>query len=131
MEPEQKKRWVDDVFCWDLIKAQFLYKAIPGEIGWMYTLGSLCLFLFTLQVATGVILAASYAPTLEGAHVSDRPAAANGKVHVWWGTLRTCPACGHCLCFGCHPKGPCVDERLVAWPAAGVVPARAIERTAS
>ncbi|MBE3073118.1 MAG: hypothetical protein IMZ67_09095 [Acidobacteria bacterium] len=63
--------------------------------------------------------------------MSDRPKAANGKVHAWWGTLRTCPACGQCLCFGCHPEGPCVDERLVAWPAAGVVPARVMERTAS
>ncbi len=37
--------------------------------------------------------------------------AANGKQHVFWGTLRPCPACGRCLCFGCHPEGPCVDDR--------------------
>jgi hypothetical protein len=43
--------------------------------------------------------------------MSDRPKAANGKHHVFWGTLRHCPSCGRCLCFGCHPEGPCVDDR--------------------
>ncbi len=70
MEPVQKKRWVDDVLGWDLIREKLLYKPISEDIGWMYALGSLCLFLFTLQVATGIILACSYVPTLEGAHTS-------------------------------------------------------------
>jgi hypothetical protein len=43
--------------------------------------------------------------------MNDRPSAANGKRYVFWGTLQACPACGHCLCFSCHPQGPCVDER--------------------
>jgi hypothetical protein len=42
--------------------------------------------------------------------VSDRPSAANGKRNRAWGTRHACPACGQCLCFGCHPAGPCVDE---------------------
>ena len=41
--------------------------------------------------------------------MSDRPSAANGKRNHEWGTLRECPVCGHCLCYGCHPSGPCVD----------------------
>jgi hypothetical protein len=43
--------------------------------------------------------------------MSDRLSSRNGKRHTLWGTLRTCPACGRCLCYGCHPQGPCIDER--------------------
>ncbi len=42
--------------------------------------------------------------------MSDRPSAVNGKRNKSWGTTVVCPACGQCLCFGCHPAGPCVDE---------------------
>jgi hypothetical protein len=42
--------------------------------------------------------------------MSDRPSAINGKRNQAWGTLRECPACGQCLCFGCHPAGPCLDD---------------------
>ncbi len=42
--------------------------------------------------------------------MSDRPSAVNGKRSQAWGTLGSCPACGQCLCFGCHPAGPCVDD---------------------
>jgi hypothetical protein len=43
--------------------------------------------------------------------MSDRPTAVNGKRNQAWGTTAACPACGECLCFGCHPHGPCVDEQ--------------------
>jgi hypothetical protein len=42
--------------------------------------------------------------------MSDRPTAVNGKRNQAWGTTSACPECGECLCFGCHPHGPCVDE---------------------
>jgi hypothetical protein len=42
--------------------------------------------------------------------MSDRPSAVNGRRSQAWGTLCTCPACGQCLCFGCHPAGPCLDD---------------------
>ncbi len=42
--------------------------------------------------------------------MSDRPSAVNGKRSNDWGTRRVCPACGECLCFGCHPAGPCLDD---------------------
>ncbi len=42
--------------------------------------------------------------------MSDRPTAVNGKRSNDWGTRRQCPVCGQCLCFGCHPTGPCLDE---------------------
>ncbi len=43
--------------------------------------------------------------------MSDRLSPSNGKRDVFWGTLRACPVCGRCLCYGCHPQGPCIDER--------------------
>jgi hypothetical protein len=50
--------------------------------------------------------------------MSDRPSAINGKRNQAWGTMAECPACGQCLCFGCHPDGPCVDDRETAAPVA-------------
>jgi quinol-cytochrome oxidoreductase complex cytochrome b subunit len=70
MDPTESKRWADESLGWDVIKSKFLYKPVPADIGWLYTLGSLSLFLFTLQAATGIILACNYVPSLEGAHRS-------------------------------------------------------------
>lgn len=70
MDPKLKKRWIDQSLAWDLLKTKFFYKPISEDIGWMYTLGSLCLFLFILQAVTGIILACNYVPTLEGAYKS-------------------------------------------------------------
>jgi hypothetical protein len=42
--------------------------------------------------------------------MSDRPSAVNGKRSQSWGPLHACPSCGQCLCFGCHPTGPCADD---------------------
>jgi hypothetical protein len=46
--------------------------------------------------------------------MSDRVSAINGKRNKEWGTTHECPACGQCLCFGCHPAGPCVDDHAAA-----------------
>ena len=46
--------------------------------------------------------------------MSDRPSAVNGKRNRAWGTRDACPACGQCLCFACHPTGPCIDEHVDA-----------------
>jgi quinol-cytochrome oxidoreductase complex cytochrome b subunit len=70
MESAPKKRWVDQSLGWDLIKEKFLYKPLSEDIGWLYTLGSLCLFLLVVQVVTGIVLACNYVPTLQGAYRS-------------------------------------------------------------
>ena len=44
--------------------------------------------------------------------MGDRLAAANGKRHRAWGTRQVCDECGRCLCYACHPEGPCVEDRL-------------------
>ena len=45
-----------------LIK-HFLYEDIPASSGWKQIFGSVALFSFLLQVATGILLAFNYAPT--------------------------------------------------------------------
>ena len=70
MKPVQNKRWVDESLGWDLVKTKFFYKPLSKDIGWWYALGSLCLFLFIIQIITGILLACNYVPTLENAYQS-------------------------------------------------------------
>jgi ubiquinol-cytochrome c reductase cytochrome b subunit len=56
--------------AWEFLKTKLLYKPLSKDIGWWYTLGSLCLFLFAVQVITGIVLACNYIPTLEKAYNS-------------------------------------------------------------
>jgi quinol-cytochrome oxidoreductase complex cytochrome b subunit len=56
--------------AWTLLKTKFFYKPLSKDIGWWYTLGSLCLFLFITQVITGILLAGNYVPTLQDAYNS-------------------------------------------------------------
>ncbi len=46
--------------------------------------------------------------------MSERPSPANGKRDVFWGTLHACGVCGRCLCYACHPRGPCADDRAAS-----------------
>ncbi len=59
--------------------------------------------------------------------MSDRPTAVNGKRNRAWGTTSACPACGGCLCFGCHPQGPCLDEHDRRAPEASTASSLASE----
>lgn len=61
---------IADRFSWEFIREKVVYKQLSKDIGWWYTLGSLCLFLVVLQVATGIILAGNYIPTIAGAYKS-------------------------------------------------------------
>ena len=46
--------------------------ALTGPVAWLYTLGSAALFLFLLQVVTGVLLAMNYVPSPDHAYDSVR-----------------------------------------------------------
>jgi len=67
---DQIKRWVDDRFQWEFLKQKVIEKPLSKDIGWWYTLGSICLFLLVVQVLTGILLACNYDATLEGAYRS-------------------------------------------------------------
>ena len=62
--------WLDDrIRVRDLWKA-FSERPIPGGASWFYVLGASLLFIFTLQMATGILLAMYYVPTPDHAYAS-------------------------------------------------------------
>ncbi|MCL4535593.1 MAG: cytochrome b N-terminal domain-containing protein [Bacteroidetes bacterium] len=52
------------------IWAALMDRHIPRSVNWWYTLGSATLFVFTLQVVTGIFLAAYYVPSPDHAYDS-------------------------------------------------------------
>ena len=62
--------WVDDRTGIRGIAKHVLDEPIPGGARWAYVFGSGLLFIFLLQVITGVSLALYYTPTAETAHTS-------------------------------------------------------------
>jgi ubiquinol-cytochrome c reductase cytochrome b subunit len=62
--------WLDErIRIRDLGKA-FGERPIPGGASWFYVLGATLLFIFTLQMATGILLALYYVPTPDHAYAS-------------------------------------------------------------
>jgi ubiquinol-cytochrome c reductase cytochrome b subunit len=62
--------WVDARTGVKGLSKQVLDEPIPGGARWAYVFGSGLLFIFLLQVITGVSLALYYTPTVETAHTS-------------------------------------------------------------
>jgi ubiquinol-cytochrome c reductase cytochrome b subunit len=62
--------WFDDrIRVRDLWKT-FADRPIPGGASWFYVLGASLVFIFLLQMATGILLAMYYAPTPDHAYAS-------------------------------------------------------------
>ena len=64
---------LDERCGWRRVKAALLDRKIPeisGRVSWLYTFGSATLFLFLVQVFTGILLAMNYAPTPDHAYAS-------------------------------------------------------------
>ena len=60
--------WVDERLGIRAIGEALFERKIPegtGLVSWIYTLGSVVMFLFILQAVTGMFLAMNYAPTPE------------------------------------------------------------------
>lgn len=55
--------WLDERLPIRSMFSTFLQEPIPGGARWAYVFGSLCLILFGLQVATGIVLAFFYVPS--------------------------------------------------------------------
>ncbi len=64
--------WLDERIGIREIQRVLFARKIPAGVGWLYTLGSVTLFLFILQVTTGIFMAMSYAPTPDHAYDSVR-----------------------------------------------------------
>ena len=66
----QVLNWLDErIGIRDLWRA-FADKQIPGGASWFYVLGASLAFIFTLQLATGILLAMYYVPTPDHAYAS-------------------------------------------------------------
>lgn len=62
--------WFDERLQVREIKRALLDRHIPKGVGWLYTLGSAALFIFILQVVTGILLATNYSPSPDHAFAS-------------------------------------------------------------
>ena len=64
--------WLDRRLNLKPVQRTLLDEPIPGGASWIYVFGSVTLFLFVLQAATGMFLALYYAPTPDHAYDSVR-----------------------------------------------------------
>lgn len=67
---KQVADWFDERIQIREIKIALFDRKIPKGVGWIYTLGSISLFLLILQAVTGVLLAMNYSASPEHAHAS-------------------------------------------------------------
>ncbi|MGZ8514646.1 MAG: cytochrome b N-terminal domain-containing protein [Candidatus Limnocylindrales bacterium] len=63
-------RWFDERLQLSPLVSSFVDRKIPAKVGWLQTLGSATLFLLVVQIATGIALTLSYAPTPDHAYDS-------------------------------------------------------------
>ena len=64
--------WLDSRLNLKPVQRTLLDEPIPGGASWIYVFGSITLFLFLMQAATGMFLALYYAPTPDHAYDSVR-----------------------------------------------------------
>ena len=62
--------WLDERTGWKKVKEVIFDRHIPKGVDWRYTLGSVTLFFFILQVTTGILLAMHYSPSPDHAYDS-------------------------------------------------------------
>lgn len=96
--------WLDERLGVAAIGRALFARKIPAGTGWIYTLGSITLFLFVLQLATGTLLATSYAPTPDHAFDSVRYITEDAPfgsflrgLHVWGATVMVVAVLLHAL----------------------------------
>ncbi len=66
------RTWIEERTGLESAIHHFLYEDIPDSAGWHQVLGSVAMFAFLTQVATGILLAFNYAPTPGDAYESLR-----------------------------------------------------------
>jgi ubiquinol-cytochrome c reductase cytochrome b subunit len=98
----------------------FLRKPTPSRGGWLFTLGSVALFLLLLQIGTGILLAMAYAPTPDHARASvwfiEKRMPAGSLVrglHSWGASLLVVIALAHLFRVLYH--GAYKDPRRENW----------------
>src|SRR5581483_4124202 len=64
--------WIDDRTGYRAGLRRLLDEPVPGDVNWWFTLGSVLLFLLTIQIVTGAALTMYYVPTPTHAYDSIR-----------------------------------------------------------
>jgi len=87
----------DERTGWKSIKEHLFDRKIPearGWVAWLYTFGSACMFIFTVQVVTGILLAMNYSAAPDHAHSSVQYIMENASfgfmvrgLHKWGATF--------------------------------------------
>jgi quinol-cytochrome oxidoreductase complex cytochrome b subunit len=81
--PPQLRNWLDERFGWDELVAFAKHKTVPlHRYSYWYYLGGITLFLFSLQVVTGILLLLYYRPTPSDAFESVQYIMT--QVHFGW-----------------------------------------------
>ncbi len=62
--------WIDERLRVRTLVRAFLDRSIPGNVGWLHTLGSATLFLLAVQIVTGIVLSLYYVPAADHAYQS-------------------------------------------------------------
>jgi cytochrome b6 len=65
------RHWLDERFDWDDLTAPLRHKTVPAHrLTYWYFLGGITLFLFGIQVCTGILLLLYYRPSANEAFES-------------------------------------------------------------
>ncbi len=70
MKGQRFWHWLDDRSGYRAILHTLLHEPLPRKIGWLHVLGSGALFLFLVQLITGILLAMNYVPSTAEAYDS-------------------------------------------------------------
>lgn len=79
------KAWINERTGFDKVWAALFERHVPeaeGATAWLYTLGSASLFVFTIQLVTGSLLAMNYVPS--PSHAYDSVVFINDHVILGW-----------------------------------------------
>ena len=94
--------WLDERTGWKKVKEVILDRHIPKGVNWWYTLGSVTLFLFTIQVVTGILLAMHYSPSPDHAYDSVRYLSSEVPMGKWIRALHKWGATGMVVAVTLH-----------------------------
>lgn len=97
------KGWLDDRFGWDDLVAPLRHKTVPmHKLSYWYFLGGITLFLFVIQVCTGILLLLYYRPSSNEAFESVQYIMTTVQfgwlvrsIHSWAANLMIFTAFGH------------------------------------
>jgi len=79
---ESRKSWWDERTGWSSFVNAVFRRQVPAGLSWWYSLGAATLFVFVLQLVTGILLSLNYAPTPDTAY--DSVLFINSQVPFGW-----------------------------------------------